>query len=215
MQYKYVFLDVNGTLTRTENTWLEFTELLGGDRLEHQKIFNDMSNGLIDYPLAKDLLISLWKRTGNATRQKMLNAFELVELKKECGEIIEYFNDIGVEPILLSGAIDLFVESVANRLGIKRYIANSKLSFNENGDLLDFEYHTNQSARKLFEFQSFCENNTIDINTCVMIGDGSSDSDVFKLIPHKILVVSENNTEDLSKEVDNKVSNLLEIKKYI
>lgn len=177
---KAVIFDVDGTLS-DQISWLNVTSGLGADPLEHKRIFDDMRAGRLDYPKAKSLLIALWQETGNSNKSFMTQMFNSWEVKHDAANVISYLMN-KYHVCLMSGAVDLYVQSIAQRLGVKDWYANTRLIWDENDNLVDFDYNVNQAKKKAEQFLGFCILNNYSPEDCIAVGDGDSDIELFKQI---------------------------------
>jgi phosphoserine phosphatase len=113
---KVIIFDVDGTLT-DDISWLNITSGLGADALEHKRIFEEMKSGILTYSQAKSLLIALWQETGNANKDFMESMFNSWSVKDDAADVINYLAS-KYHICLMSGAVDLYVQTIARRLGV-------------------------------------------------------------------------------------------------
>lgn len=206
-----IVLDIDGTLSN-EVSWLKLTEFLGASIESHKKIFDDYKNSITDYPTAKSKLIKLWHDTGNANRSKMLKIFRSWVLRSDAKEIVEYLRAKGYRLCIMSGSVDLYVQSVAEKLGIPDYYANTELVFDEEGGLIDFHYFINQAETKFQHFSEFAQNNRLSTKECAIIGNGDSDVILFRELGYGV-AVDHDIHEEVKEYADEVISELSEIKK--
>ncbi len=206
---KTVILDIDGTLS-TEVSWLQLTQSLGASREEHIQIFERFTKNEIDYPTAKTILIDLWKSTGKANRESMTQIFYSWKLKDDALDVVEYLKT-KYKVCLMSGSVDLYVRVVAEKLSVSDWYANTELVFDENDNLIDFNYFRNQAEKKLQHLDEYLTKNNLSKEACVIIGNGDSDIALFKELPYGIAVET-----DLHEEVrmlaNRTIANLSEIK---
>lgn len=207
-QIKLIIFDIDGTLTE-EVSWLKLTESLGADSLIHREIFSNFKLGKLSYGDAKTQLITLWQNTGNANKDFLSQQFSSWPLKKDAREVIEFLKN-KFQIVLISGSIDLYVETVANKLNIATWYANTKIIWDGKGNLIDFEYEPNQAQKKLDQLKEYLKKNDFKKENCFVVGDGDSDLALFKELPHGIAVNKEPYPE-LEKLAWRKVSTLTEI----
>lgn len=143
---KVIIFDVDGTLS-DDISWLKITECLGADPKIHTQIFDRMKKGELSYPDAKKQLIDLWQKTGNANKLFMKNMFSDWNLKDDSVETIKYLSE-KYRICLMSGAVDFYVETVAQKLEIRDWFANTELIWDSKNNLIDFNYFIDQSAKK-------------------------------------------------------------------
>lgn len=181
-----IVLDVDGTLSE-EVSWLKITESLGASPDEHALLFDQFKKGLISYPKAKAKLVKLWQATGNANKQFMEKTYRSWSLKKDANEIVDYLKQT-YQLCLISGAIDLYVQIVAEKLGVPDWFANTELIWDEQGNLTDFNYYPDQAQKKLEQFRQFISQKGLNEKRCAIVGDGDSDIVLFRELKYGVEV---------------------------
>lgn len=206
-----LIFDIDGTL-HPEISWLKLTEGLGANKEEHASIFDRFTKNEIDYPTAKGQLVKLWQSSGNANKVYMEAMFRSWTLADGAEEVIEKLrSDYNI--CLISGAVDLYVETVAKKLRVRDWYANTKLIWDEMGSLIDFDYFRDQAQKKLEHFEEYVKKKGLDKNKCCVIGNGDSDIVLFKTLPYGIAIDNDLNPEvkTLAFRTLSKVSQLTEI----
>ncbi len=197
---KYIILDLDQTLTIDQASWLQFTNLLGADFNIHIDIFNKFKTGELDYPEAKKQLIELWKSVSKLDRKSIEEIFDKVELREGALEGVNYLKS-KYKICIISGAIDVFVDLMANKLGIEDRYASTKFIFDENDCLIDFSYKLSRGEEKLEFFKDFCEKYGADPKECAAIGDGESDMPIFEEVGLPILFIASETTSEQKEEI--------------
>ncbi len=208
---KAIIFDVDETLT-DRISWYYLTEGLGADPEEHRQIFESFKNGELDYPEAKRRLIELWQATGNATKSYLTQMFQSWTIKQEAYEIIPYLKQ-KYQVCLISGAVDLYVQSVAEKLGITDFYANTELVWQED-KLVDLNYFADQSGKKLEHLKEYLGLNHLQMHECVAIGDGESDTQLFLNVPNSLAITADENSPIL-QTASYRIHSLSEIQKYL
>lgn len=191
---KAVVFDIDGTLT-DDVSWLRLTELLGADVGEHGRIFQEYLNHDITYDESRRQLVGLWRATGNANRAFMTSIFNNWHFRKGTQSLVDYCHHHGYITVLITGSVDLFAESVALKLGIENWYANTNLVWDNNGQLIGYHYHRDQAAKKLEQFTDFVTEAGIKPEECVVVGDSDNDVKLFEISKRGIAVCS--NSADL------------------
>ena len=181
---RLVVLDVDHTLTE-HNSWSELTLALGASLDDHLAIYRELA------PDATRRIVALWRATGNATLPTMRRIFDRMPLRDGAPELVNWLRGNGFRPILCSGSMDLYVASVARRLGVDTWFASSHLKFDDQGNLAALEYETDQARAKLRQLKGLCADRDIDIRTVTVIGDGDNDGDLFAETGRGILVAKD------------------------
>jgi phosphoserine phosphatase len=214
MEIKAIILDLDQTLTTDTASWLQFTKLLGADFTVHTDIYNRFRAGEISYKLAKSELISLWKSTSELDRTSIENIFKKVELRDGAIEAVQYLKQ-KYKICIISGAIDVFVEIISEKLGVKDRYASTKFTFDDNDTLIDFQYTLSRGEEKVKFFKDFCLKNNLSPKECVAIGDGDSDVPIFQEVGFPILFVAQETSPELIETTEKKINNWNEIQRYL
>ncbi|OGK26087.1 hypothetical protein A2954_04025 [Candidatus Roizmanbacteria bacterium RIFCSPLOWO2_01_FULL_37_12] len=204
-----IFLDVDGTLS-DDISWLKITESLGASKEKHISLFEKLKRGQINYEDAKIKLINLWQKTGNANQKFMEKTYRSWNLRQDANEIIDYLKK-NYLVCLISGATDLYVQTVAEKLGVPDWFANTELIFDSKGNLIDFIYFQNQAEKKHEQFKEYIKKYKISQSKCAVIGDGDSDIVLFKELKYGI-EVNEFPHSELQKLAWKSVRKLIDLK---
>lgn len=210
---KAITFDIDTTLTYG-TSWTIITKELGASVKTHEFIYKELKENKISYQQTKEQLLNLWKATGNNNKDFFTKIFNNISLKKGAQEIITYLKSKGVIICLITGSVDLYAETIAKRLGIDNYFANTELVWDKNNKLIDFHYDINQSTKKLKQFKHFISQQKININDCYVVGDDENDIDLFKYTKKGIAIKSEK-IDKLKPYAWKVINNLFEIKKLI
>ncbi len=211
---KAIIFDVDQTLT-VEVSWLKFTRLLGADEAKHSDIFQKFKTGELSYPKAKSQLLKLWLATDKANVFTIRDIFRSFEFSQGTEDIIKYLQAKGYKLCLISGSMDLYIEIVAQRLKIDDWYASTKMHFEADGKLYDFDYTLGRGEEKLKFFDQFCALNNIEPEECAAVGDGDTDMPIFEKVALPILFVAPETTKEQQGKVKTKIKKLIELKKYL
>jgi len=214
MHIKAVILDLDQTLTTDMPSWLQFTRMLGADHRKHFRIYERFRAGEVSYPDAKKELLDLWRATGRLERKSIATIFRKVSLRKGAVEAVAYLQK-KYRVCIISGAIDVFVEVVSEKLGIKEYYAATRFLFDDKGMLNDFDYTLSRGEEKVGFFEEFCKKHHLQLGECAAIGDGDSDQPVFEAVGMPVLFVAWETSEELQKKFQRQIKEWSEIKKYL
>ena len=177
-------------------------------------IFNKFKSGEISYSEAKIQLIDLWKGVQKLDRKSIEKLFGQIELRPGALEGIKYLQG-KYRLCLISGAIDVFVDVIANKLGITDRYASTKFLFDKNNILFDFQYTLSRGEEKVELFHSFCKKYSIDPQECAAIGDGESDMPIFSEVALPILFIASETEEDNKKKIRQHLKDWKSIKKIL
>lgn len=204
-----IIFDVDGTLS-DEISWLKLTDGLGASAETHVQIFAEFKSGKLSYPEAKRKLILLWQSTGNANKLYMEKMFRSWMLKEDAHETINYLKR-SYRVCLMSGAVDLYVKIVAEKLGIVDWYANTELIWDDSGNLIDFHYFADQAQKKLEHLNEYVAKHGLDKRKCAIVGDGDSDIALFRELSYGI-AVNKDPYPELETLADKTVSKLSQLK---
>ena len=183
---KAIILDVDGTLC-PEVSWTALTRGLGASVDEHMTLFENFKNGLVDYPTAKKQLIQLWRATGKANKHSMKHIFSKWELHPGAQEMVESLSARYVTCII-TGSFDIWAQTLADRLGVDHWYANTKFIWDDNCELVDMDYTLDQAERKLEHLRLFCQKQKVTPERCLAVGDSGNDVEIFKATGNGVAV---------------------------
>jgi len=91
--------------------------------------------------------------------------------------------------------MDLYAQTVASKLGVDQWHANTTLHWDDEGNLYDMDYELNQADKKLEQLAQFCGENGLDVQDCVVIGDGENDEKLFEACKRGVLIGTDPESE--------------------
>lgn len=209
---KLICFDIDGTLV-DGISWLILSKGLGWSSKEASDVFKQARKGEISFIEAERIFTTKYQKSGKANKSFIEEIFNSVEVKREAKDLISYLKEKGYIIYLISGAINMYVESVARKLGIDGFYANSTLEFDNKGVLQKINYQDNQKEVKVEQLKMLVKKLGINIDQVVFVGDSENDIEVFKTTKHGIAVHSSN--EELKKISWRVVDSLLEIKNIL
>jgi len=207
---KALIFDIDGTLS-SEVSWLKLTEGLGASVTKHSEIFEKYLQRKIPYTKAKGDLINLWQSTGNANKAYMSQMFSSWKLKDDANKVISYLRS-RYKIVLISGSVDLYVQTVADKLQIEDWYANTKLDWDNKDNLIDFHYFRDQALKKLRQFRHFKKKYSLVNRECAVVGDGDNELLLFQRVKVSVVVKKEPHPE-LEPYTYKKIDKLTELKK--
>lgn len=207
---KAIILDLDQTITTDEASWLQFTRILGADPLAHTEIFENFKDSKLTYPEAKAQLLNLWQATGKSNRQDIKMAFNQIRLRDGSVEAIKYLRG-KYQLCIISGAIDLFVQTIAEKLAINTWYASTRLQFDTGDNLVDFDYRLSRGEDKLHFLEEYCKKQGIEPIQCAAIGDGESDMPIFSKVGQPILFLAKETTPQQRSVIPTQIKDWSEI----
>ncbi len=211
---KAVIFDIDGTLT-TRISWNYLVEYLGGSAEEERQNYLDFKSGRLSAEETDKNLLKLWHSGNRGNKSQFKQAFETIPLRPDAQDLIEYLKSKQIKVCLITGAMDLFAETMARRLGVEYFYANAILHWNENDEIVKFDYTPAQGLKKLEQFQDFCRRYNLKLEECAAVGDSDNDYELFKATGHGIAVRTEYEDKILEQLAWHVVDHLVEIKQII
>lgn len=208
-KFKLVCFDVDGTLVDGVS-WIWLTEGLGCSSKKHIDIFNRATRGEISFTEGERMLTRMYKESGNATRKFIRNLFSEIKPRLEAAEVIFYLKKKNHKVYLISGAIDIYVEAIAEKLEVDGFYANSSLEFDKEGTLSKIHYRDNQGEVKVEQLRELIEKLKIKTDEVVFVGDSENDIEISKETRHGVAVNS--SSEELKSVAWKNIFSLEQIK---
>jgi phosphoserine phosphatase len=210
---RLICFDVDGTLIDNKSSWLTITQGLGCSVSRVLAIYEAAMKGEIPFPEGERRVADIYRATGKATKQFIEEIFSKEVFKPGAFEITKYLKEKGSIIWLVSGAIDIYVASVADRIGADGFFAHSSLEFDDKGVLLKISYSGDQNPWKAAKVRELSEKFDIPIDEIIFVGDSINDIEAFKLTGKGIAVYPYN--EKLAKVAWKTVGSLPEIKNIL
>jgi len=201
---------VGGGLT-SHNSWTGLTLALGASSESHLALYRQLLDGKITPEDANGHIGAIWRATGNANQVFIQKVFRNIPLRPGALTLARWLNRRQFRACLISGSMDMYVATIADRLQIKDWFANGKLIFDDQGGLIGLEYSPNQSATKLVQLNKFCLQEKLDISKVMVVGDGANDIELFQATNHGILVADEPPAADVQAVAWKTVTSLNDI----
>jgi len=205
-----IIFDVDETLTPV-NVWQYLTKALGEDPAENKKIYKKYNKGEYTPEGGIKAVVDLWNRQHVRTRDEIKLILDQIEIKPGAVEVARYLKK-KYKVIIISGSIEILVQRVAETLKISEFYALTELEFDENQKLTWFKYPNNEAIEKVKVFEEYSRTNGIKPEQAAIIGDGYSDSELFKILGFKVLIRKDDNHKDMEKDADVVIDNLNELK---
>lgn len=176
MKYKLVIFDVDGTLTREDNSWkLIHTSLdVYEQAKEHRKLF---FGNEITYQKWADLDVGLWKNVHLSRIEQVLNR---VELNDGIAETISILKRKNYLLTLLSSGISIFTNKIKEKFGFDFSISNEVIVDDQN--LLTGEVICHVGFNKAEAIENLLQELKIGLPQCIAIGDAENDVILFKRV---------------------------------
>ncbi len=205
---KTIFFDLDGTLT-PKSTWYELNMRLGLTPEEDKELFDRYLKDDLLYEDWTDELIRIHRSRGSITAAELIDFAESIELRPDAVATVLALREKGYRVVLVSGSVNVIVETLAAALGIEDSLSCSIALFDENQVLIGIESGGDEAPTKLSLAQDYIEKQNIDIEGCYAVDDGGNGVELFKVMKgivfgdnEKLNAVAWKKVEKLSEVID-------------
>jgi len=176
-QEKTLILDLDGTVT-THSTWEVFNSALGITVEQDKELFEQYRAGTLPYFDWIKKLVDLYKNNNAPlTKQQLIQLAEDIELSPDAEDFVRTAQEKGYSVALVSGSVDVLVETIANKLNIDSWLACSKAVF-EDGTLIDLISMGDEGPAKI---KLVSKAGIILSEDTISVGDGGNEKELFEL----------------------------------
>lgn len=207
---KVIFIDLDGTLT-LKSTWGLFNIRFGLTHEEDQELFDQYVAGTLTYKDWTARLVELYKAHGVIHKKDILDFIEEIDFQPDALSTIQALQEKGYRLVVVSGSIDLFVEVLAQKLGINEYLACSQVFFDANDIFTNMTSLGDEAPAKLKLVTEYANTHGFKLENAYSIDDGGNGIELFK---HTKGILVGNN-EKLKTLAWKQVGNLSEIVELI
>jgi HAD superfamily phosphoserine phosphatase-like hydrolase len=209
MNKKLVVLDIDNTLI-TGNTWADFNRAMSVTDADDLRLYTAFANGDITYQEWLHELMSLYKLdTQKHSKEQVLDYLTQYKLKEDAVQAVADITKAGHDTLLLTGSFQITADAVAFELGITNAIATTRCVFDENGYLSDLVSQGDEQHAKLRLLQVYCGERNIQLQDCIVVGDGANDKILFQAFPNSVTFT--NSDPDSKSIATHKIQSLREL----
>jgi HAD superfamily phosphoserine phosphatase-like hydrolase len=174
---KTLILDLDGTVT-PHSTWAILNTAFGITAEQDNELFEQYQTGTLPYFDWTKQIIDLYKKNNSPlTKQQLIQLAENIELSPDAVDFVKITKEKGYVVVLVSGSVDILVETIANRLNTDSWLACSKAVFEDNV-LVDLVSMGDEGPAKIKLVNEAGIN--LSKNT-VSVGDGGNEKELFEL----------------------------------
>ncbi len=187
---KIICFDVDGTLTVHKSSWLELTRTLGLPQDMIADVYCKTENGTMTFAKGLEIVKDIYLASENTNRSYIANLFDNMPLRIDARQLIDHLRARGYLIYLVSGAIDMYVESIANQLKPDGYMALWSFGFDKQGALCDIGYKgtVNQKIMKANYVNELSKIHGVPVKQIAFAGDSENDLEAFRLTGRGIAV---------------------------
>lgn len=176
---KAVFFDVAGTLIQ-EKSWVFLMDGLGLRRQYDRLIFllkkKKLGQGELNQRLKRLL------KGGKIRRSEVIEAVRSFSWRMGAEELMGNLREKNIAVYLVSGANDILVKMVAEKLEVDGWEAATKFIFDQDEFLIDIFRTDNQAVWKVESVRRILQENRWDKSEVYFVGDGWNDIAVFEYL---------------------------------
>lgn len=174
-----IVFDVNKTLIN-ENSWYQLNMALGVTPEEDAELMRLAEQGRITDAEGQQRLLALYRQRGDVSRRNIMRVLGEHTYLPYARQVVRELGARDFATAIISGAMDVLVESVANDLKIATWRASNRFVFDENDQLIDIVSPRRDDDDKLRQLQELIAERGIALHDCLVIGDGASDVPLFQ-----------------------------------
>jgi HAD superfamily phosphoserine phosphatase-like hydrolase len=177
---KLVIFDLNKTLI-TSTSWYELNIAMGVTPQEDEVLYRlgPEKEGVLTYHEWIDVLSKIIIKRGKATKQNIENVLLDYTFKDGAKEVVSALKDAGHTVVIVSGAFNMVVDDVAQKLGIKHAYNNAYLVFNKDDYLKEILLTWDDLQYKTLMVNSICKRFGIHPKDAYYVADGDNDENIF------------------------------------
>ncbi len=206
-----IFFDLDGTLTPA-STWYELNMWLGITPEQDKALFETYIKDGASYKAWMQALMELYRKQSPVTKEAIIAWAHTIELRPDALETIGALKQAGYRVGIISGLVNVIVQTVAERLDITDVLFKNTAVWNDAGELIDIEtLDEGERDGKLHLMQAFCAREGIELTSVVCVEDGGNGLELFKHA--RGILLGEN--QELEPFAWKKVKSLAEIKDII
>jgi len=176
-QEKTLILDLDGTVTN-HSTWEVLNSALGITVEQDKELFEQYQAGTLPYFDWIKKLVDLYNNSNAPlTKQQLVQLAEDIELSPDAEDFVKTAQEKGYSVALVSGSVDVLVETIANKLNTNSWLACSKAVF-EDDTLIDLISMGDEGPAKI---KLVSEAGIILSEDTISVGDGGNEEELFEL----------------------------------
>lgn len=180
---KAIIMGVDRVITDV-NTWFHFLTEIRIDLDKHRRIYGLLKDGKARWDDVKDDLFPIpHEEEERIHKSRFDQSIGNIEISGDAIATIHELQDRGYHICIVSGSIDLIVKSIARRLGINDWYANTTLLFDQHNYWTGIDWKHNEGQVKLEQAMDFVTKHNLKPEEVLVLGHSSADLDLFKKFP--------------------------------
>ncbi|MFZ3074184.1 MAG: HAD-IB family phosphatase [Minisyncoccales bacterium] len=210
---KLICFDVDGTLTETKSSWAFLTANLGCSVEKVVEIYEKTESGSMPFKEGVDRLEKMYFESGKAFKQNIQDIFNKIPLRGDAKETVDHLKRSGYGVYLISSAIDLYLDIVAQKVGANGFFGHASFDFDNGGALAKINYGREQGPAKARQIKELSRKLDVPDRQVIFVGDGRNDIEAFRLTGHGIAIHPYD--RELEEIAWKKIKSLSEIKNIL
>ena len=180
MKYKLIALDLDGTLVERGSSWVVMHRHFGLTHEEDFKYYKMYHEGKIDAQEWIDTIGKIWKERGNPTKKKIDEILRDYKFIEGVPETVAELKRRGVKTAIVTWAIPILAEMVAEKLDVDYLYANTELIFDDHGNLERIRGKDEFRTSKPLYIEMICKKESITPQEIIAVGDNIEDVKMFE-----------------------------------
>lgn len=181
---KVIIFDLDNTLTKG-SSWKRFNMAMGITAEEDKELYLQCVNKGRTFKEWAEIVLKMYKERNDLTKDGLKEALRNFEYMDGIEGCIQKVKEFGYDILILSGGPLLFVEIVADKLGVEHYASLHEVNFGEDGKITSINAGEEEIG-KLDCAKDFCKKHNIADEDVVVVGDGDNERELFKHYKYSI-----------------------------
>ena len=184
---RLIVFDLDKTLIKN-SSWQRLNYAFGVTKEQDKNMVSDYLKGKLPYVSWIQRLLRLYLKNAQPSKKEVVSVLKRYKYKKGAKETIKYLQKKGYHIGIITGSINLLVETVAKELGIPKKLAlsNNTFVFDSKSKLKKINTIADDPEAKLLMLEKLCKDLKITAAHCAPVGDGDNDKSLFLKTKHGI-----------------------------
>jgi membrane protein len=189
------------------SSWLQLNIALGVSQQEDDEMFEDYRAGNLGYSEWQKKILGMYLERGKATKETILKTLHSYNYIDGAEDLVQDLKKKGYKLALISGSIDLLVQTIAQELGFDYWAAHNTFLFDENDYISDIISNGDDVDSKPDFLKKISRETGISVDQMACVGDGENDRGLF-LLTKKGVTFSDAPIKDIAWKVVDKLSDI-------
>jgi phosphoserine phosphatase len=175
-RHELIAFDVDGTLVDSPEgltVWEVLNRRFVGTSAINRRRYEQFQRGELSYPDWVALDIEGWREAG-ARRESMIEALAPLRLVEGARETLETLRDRGHRLIVISGTLELMLETLYPDHPFEAVFAN-RVEFDAEGRISGWQATPYDNRGKAEALRAYAAEHEIPLSRCAFVGDSSND----------------------------------------